>query len=134
MIRGEQSAPFAIPMATVLIQNTSHALPKTQKAGYCDRFLCRLRGLMFRSHLAEDEGLLLVESRDSRLDSAIHMFFVFTDLAVIWINSQNQVVDLALARSWRPIYVPRAPARFILEIHPSRLGEYQIGDMIALVH
>ena len=120
-------------MATFLIENKSHPLPKAQKAVYCDSFLCRLRGLMFRSHLAEDEGLLLVEGRDSRVDSAIHMFFVFTDLAVIWINDQKQVVDLVLARSWRPMYVPRAPARFILEIHPSRLGEYQIGDTIALV-
>jgi len=119
-------------MAIVLIENRSHPLPTAQRAVYCDSFLCRLRGLMFRSRLAAEEGLLLVEGRDSRLDSAIHMFFVFSDLAVIWINAQNQVVDLVLARSWHPIYVPRAPARFILEIHPSRLGEYQIGDKIEM--
>jgi uncharacterized membrane protein (UPF0127 family) len=120
-------------MATILIENKSHPLPKAQRAVYCDSFLCRLRGLMFRSRLAEDEGLLLVEGRDSRLDSAIHMFFVFMDLAVIWINANNQVVDIVLARAWHPMYVPRAPAKLILEILPSRLEEYQIGDKIELV-
>jgi uncharacterized membrane protein (UPF0127 family) len=89
-----------------------------------------LRGLMFRSGLAAEEGLLLVEGRDARVDSAIHMFFVYMDLAVIWINSENEVVDLVLARAWHPIYIPRAPARFILEIHPDRLGEYRLGDRL----
>ena len=52
---------------------------------------------MFRSSLANDEGLLLVEARDSRLDTAIHMLFVPMDLAVIWINSKYSVVDTVLA-------------------------------------
>ena len=77
---------------------------------------------------AQSKGLLLVEARDSRLDTAIHMLFVFMDLAVIWINSEKVVVDTVLARAWRPAYAPRQPARYILEIHPSRLGEFKIGD------
>jgi uncharacterized membrane protein (UPF0127 family) len=85
---------------------------------------------MFRSSLPSDKGLLLVEGRDSRLDTSIHMLFVFMDLAVIWINSEKIVVDKVLARSWRPAYTPNRPARFILEIHPSRLGEFNIGDHI----
>ena len=121
-------------MTTLLIENKSHPLPTAQKAVFCDSFLSRFRGLMFRSGLASEEGLLLVEGRDSRVDSAIHMFFVFMDLAVIWINSENLVVDMVLARAWHPIYIPHAPARFILEIHPARLGEYQIGDKIELIH
>jgi uncharacterized membrane protein (UPF0127 family) len=100
------------------------------QALYCDSFLCRLRGLMFRSSLAPGQGLLLVEGRDSRLDTAIHMLFVFMDLAVIWINSEKVVVDSVLARAWRPAYAPRQPARYILEIHPDRLNEFKIGDKI----
>ncbi len=85
---------------------------------------------MFRSSLSLEMGLLLVESRDSRLDTSIHMLFVFMDLAVVWINSEKVVVDTVLARSWRPAYAPRHPAKYILEIHPSRLGEFAIGDHI----
>jgi uncharacterized membrane protein (UPF0127 family) len=97
---------------------------------YCDSFLCRLRGLMFRSSLPQEEGLLLVEGHDSRIDTSIHMLFVFMDLAVIWINSNNSVVDVVLARSWRPVYLPRQAARYILEIHPDRLNEFKIGDQV----
>ena len=85
---------------------------------------------MFRSSLEHNEGLLLVEARDSRLDTSIHMLFVYMDLAVIWINSQNEVVDIVLARSWRPAYAPRQAARYILEIHPDRLNEFKIGDLV----
>ena len=85
---------------------------------------------MFRSHLAPDEGLLLVQGRSSRIDSSIHMLFVFTDLAVIWLNPDGVVVDTTLARAWWPAYFPKAPAKYILEISPERFGEFKVGDKI----
>ncbi len=117
-------------MKTNSIENKDQPLPAPLKAIYCNSFLCRLRGLMFRSELAKNEGLLLVEARDSRVDTSIHMLFVFMDLAVIWINSQNVVVDSVLARAWHPFYAPHQPARYTLEIHPDRLKEFKIGDRI----
>ena len=117
-------------MKTILIENKNTPLPAPLQAIYCDSFICRLRGLMGRSSLAPAEGLLLVEARDSRVDTSIHMLFVYMDLAVIWINSGYSVVDTILARSWRPVYAPRQPARYILEIHPSRLNEFTIGDQV----
>jgi uncharacterized protein len=121
-------------MQTITLVNKNHALPSPLKAPYCDSFMSRLRGLMGRHDLDRGEGLLLVESRDSRVDASIHMFFVYMDLAVIWINSKNIVVDTVLAKAWKPYYAPRAPARFILEIHPERLNEFQIGDQVEFIH
>ena len=95
---------------------------------YCDTFFTQLRGLTFRARLPQDEGLLLVGKRDSRLDSSIHMLFVSFDLSVIWINSAMQVVDKVLAKSWRPAYFPKQPARYVLEIHPERWGDFEVGD------
>jgi uncharacterized membrane protein (UPF0127 family) len=89
-----------------------------------------LRGFTFRSRLSHDEGLVLVGRRDSRLDSSIHMLFVSFDLAVIWINSEMQVVDKVLARSWRLAYFSKKPARYVLEIHSDRWEEYDIGDIV----
>ncbi len=86
-------------MKIIHLENKSQPLPAPLQAVYCDSFLCRLRGLMFRSDLPHNEGLLLVEARDSRLDTSIHMLFVYMDLAVIWINSEFTVVDTVLARS-----------------------------------
>ncbi len=114
----------------ILIQNHTRSLPHPAQVGYCDSFACRLRGLMFRSRLGLDEGLLLVEGRDSRLDASIHMFFVPFDLAVFWINSNLTVVDKVIAKSWKPAYLPKQPARFILEIHPGRWDDYAIGDKV----
>ncbi len=73
---------------------------------------------------------MLVEKRDNRLESAIHMLFVPFDLAVFWIDSNMTVVDKVLARAWRPAYLPKQPARYILELHPERWDNYQIGDKV----
>lgn len=121
-------------MVIVTLQNKNHPLSAQLQAIYCDSFICRLRGLTFRRHLDLGEGLLLVEFGDSRLDASIHMLFVFMDLGVIWINSGYEVVDAVLARSWRLAYVPRAAAKYILEIHPDRMGEFQIGDLVEFNH
>ena len=99
---------------------------------YCESFLCKLRGLTFRAELAPDEGLLFVYKRDSRVDTSIHMLFVSFDIAVIWINSSMQVVDKVLAESWKPAYAPKEAAKYILEIHPDRLDEFEIGNKVEL--
>ncbi len=114
----------------IVIQNLNKKINAPPRVGYCDSFLCRLRGLMFRSRLGLNEGLLLVEKRDSRLDTSIHMFFVPFDLAVFWINSEMTVVDKVIAKSWHPAYLPKAGARYTLEIHPDRIGDYAIGDKV----
>ena len=77
-----------------------------------------------------DEGLILVEKHDSRVDTSIHMLFVWTDLAVFWVNSSFAVVDKILAKSWRPFYASKEPSRYVIELHPSRLEDFQIGDTV----
>jgi uncharacterized membrane protein (UPF0127 family) len=114
----------------ISIENKSRWMDGTLRIKYCDTFLTQLRGLTFRARLARDEGLLLVGTRDSRLDSSIHMLFVAFDLSVIWINSQMQVVDKVLAKSWRPAYFAKQPAKYVLEVHPERWEEFQIGDTV----
>lgn len=85
---------------------------------------------MFRARLDLDAGLLLVEKSDSRVNTSIHMLFVPFDLAVFWINSDMTVVDKVIAKSWRPVYISKADARYTLEIHPHRFGNYEIGDKV----
>ena len=115
---------------TITIKNHTRMIEGELRIKYCDTFFTQLRGLTFRSRLAPNEGLLLVGKRDSRLDSSIHMFFVPFDLTVIWISSAMQVVDKVLAQSWRPAYFSRQPAKFVLEIHPDRWGDFEIGDEV----
>ncbi len=117
----------------VFIQNINQPVRDLPRIQLCDSFICRLRGLMFRSHLDRDEGLLLTIGRDSRADSSIHMFFVPFPLAVFWINSDREVVDKVLAQPWRPAYFPAKPARYTLEVHPDRLGDYEAGQKVQFI-
>lgn len=116
----------------IVVHNVSRQVKDPARIQRCESFLCRLRGLMFRSSLPADEGLLLEIPRDSRLDSSIHMFFVPFDLAVFWINSELRVVDKVLARSWRPAYFPAQAARYTLEMHPAHFGDFAVGDQVEI--
>ena len=115
---------------TIHIHNLDIPSQTPLKIKYCDTFFCKLRGLMFRSGLAMDEGLLFVYKRDSRVDTSIHMFFMKFDIAVVWINSSMQVVDKVLAKRWKPAYAPKDAAQYVLETHPDRLGEFEIGNKV----
>ena len=119
-------------MRVIAIMNVTRPLRSPLWADYCTSFFCRLRGLTFRRSIPSNQGLLLVQPRDSRINSSIHMLGVWMDLAVIWINSENIVVDKKIARSWRPAYIPRLPARYILELSPEWLNQFQIGDQIEI--
>ena len=117
-------------MRQVIVHNRSRPLDHLIRVVYCDAFLCQLRGLTFRHRLKSDEGLLLVQDRDSRLQAAIHMLGVWFDLAVVWINADQLIVDVCLARSWRLMYVPKRPARYVLELHAERLHDFRVGDEV----
>lgn len=118
----------------VHVHNQSRGIASPPRVRYCDTFLSQLRGLTFRPRLSPDEGLILAGTRDSRLDSSIHMLFVRFDLAVIWIDSSMKVVDKVLAKSWRPAYFSKKPARYVLEIHPDRWEDFHIDDTVEFIN
>ncbi len=117
-------------MRKIKIRNLTQLEFPSLIVNYCDTFLCQLRGLTFRRSLADDEGLVLVRDRESRLDAAIHMLFMWIDITVVWLNDQKQVVDICLARRWRPIYMPQTPAKYVLELSPRWQPYFAIGDQI----
>jgi uncharacterized membrane protein (UPF0127 family) len=86
--------------------------------------------LTFRRSLDDDEGLLLVGRQENRAETAIHMFFVFFSIAAIWLDRNGRVVDTQLAHPFRPLYVPRVPARDVLEGTPALLQRVYVGDQL----
>ncbi len=74
---------------------------------------------------------MLVETRDGRLNTAIHMLFVYCELGVIWLDAQGWIVDLARAQPWQLQLLPQKPARFVLECHPDHLARVAIGERLA---
>ena len=121
-------------MHSVRLQNLSTSLPFPITATYCDTFWSRFCGLMLRPNLAPREGLILVNPSDNRLDTAIHMLFMNFDITAVWVNSKNIVTDVKLARKWHPFYMSKAPARYVLELHPDQQIHFKVGDLIEMTH
>lgn len=96
----------------------------------CESFWCHFRGLQFAPRLPDDEGLLFITKHEGRTHTAIHMFFMFFNIAVIWLDASGKVVDKKLAKVWRPAYAPAAPAQYFLEANPDVLERVQIGDVL----
>ncbi len=83
---------------------------------------------MFRSSLDSREGLLFIERRASRLNTTIHMLFMFIPIGVVWLDGHGRVVDTCLARPWHILYTPRGSAQYVLETTPAILQRVTLGD------
>ena len=101
-----------------------------ERARWCSSYWCHLRGLQFVRDLPENEGLLFVTGYEGRTHTAIHMFFMFFSIAVVWLDKSGVVVDKQYAKPWRPAYAPRSPAQYYIEARPSLLHRVEIGDHI----
>jgi uncharacterized membrane protein (UPF0127 family) len=101
------------------------------RARWCESYICRLRGLMFGAAPDPGTGLLIVQPKTGVGQTAIHMWFVFFSIGVIWLDDDLVVVDKKLAKPWR-LYAPKSPARYILEGRPEILDKVTIGDELEI--
>lgn len=97
---------------------------------WCQSYWCKFKGLMLRKELPEDEGLLFVYGRESKMDTSIHMMFMRFSIATIWLDANQVVVDKVLAKPWRPAYAPQKPAQYFIEATPALLDRVKIGDRL----
>ena len=109
-------------------QNGDVVLPE---AKWCRSAWCHFKGLQFASPLDDREGLIFVYGRESITSTSIHMFFVFFEIAVVWLDSSGIVVDKKLAKPWRPAYAPAKAAQYFIEANPSLLERVHIGDKLS---
>jgi uncharacterized membrane protein (UPF0127 family) len=100
------------------------------RAKWCASYWCHLRGLQFVPRLPHSQGLLFVTDRESVVQTAIHMFFMFFAIGVVWLDASGRVVDKKLAKPWRPYYAPAAPAQYYIEANPDILDRVQVGDRL----
>lgn len=113
-----------------MLLNVTRNLNIASEVTYCNSFLSRGLGLMFRRPLKENQAYVFVERRESLTATTITMFFVFFPIAIIWLNDDKRVVTKTLARPWRLIYAPDSPARYYIEAHPSALNKIKVGDRL----
>jgi len=113
------------------LRNTETGAVVLARAEWCTSYWQHFRGLMFRRDLADNEGLLFVYGRESRMDTSIHMFFMNFPIAAVWLDKHGIVVDKTLAKQWRPAYASHVPAQYIIEARPSFLDRVNIGDRLS---
>jgi len=89
---------------------------------------------MFSPQIPVNGGALLVEARDSQVNTTIHMLFMRFDIAAIWINLGHQVVDVKIAKRWRLAYAPQNPAAYVLEAHVFQAENFKIGDRVSFTN
>ena len=118
-------------MQGVKLENRTRGETLARRVQVCDTWWSRGRGLMFRRSL-RDDVLWFQLGRSGRLDAAIHMFFVFFPIGVVWLDEAGRVVDQALARPFRPWYAPAKPAAVYVEGPPSILEHCAPGDVLVL--
>ena len=121
-----------------MVENSAYVQVRSRRTGkviieaarWCSSIGCKFLGFQFRRNLLADEALILVHNKDTIRGSSIHMLFVFTELAAIWINDQGRVTSCQLARPWRLHYASPEPARYVLEGDPGLLDLIEVGDEI----
>lgn len=114
-----------------ILQNADTGEVILPRVRWCSSFLCHLRGLMFRASLPIDEGLLFVTKREGIAHATIHMFFMRFPISVIWLDKHGTIVDVALAKPWRPAYAPKRAAQYYLEANVHLLDRLKVGDRIS---
>jgi len=118
-------------LRTVRIDKSS-SLQTALSVKYCDTFLSKFVGLMFSRELKQDHGILLVEKKESRINTSIHMLFMNYDLTILWLDKDLTIIDKVQAKKWVPFYIPSKPAQYVLELHHSKYPEFEIGEKLII--
>ncbi len=101
-------------------------------AKYCDSFHEKLMGLMFKKSIDPGFGIIMTESRESRMNTSIHMLFMNFNITVLWLDKNYIIVDKVLAHKWNLAYFPAKPAQYTIELHETRYDDFNIGDKLLL--
>ncbi|WP_297520172.1 DUF192 domain-containing protein [Thermococcus sp.] len=90
-----------------------------------DSFFKRFRGLMLVRNVSY--ALVFVLPAETKANASIHMFFMLSDIDVIWLDSARRVVDFKTARKWR-LYAPKKAAKYIIEGPVGLIRALDVGE------
>ncbi|VVB59422.1 putative ACR [uncultured archaeon] len=104
-----------------------------EKVVFAKTIFSKLRGLMFREKV--DYALVFDFGRASRSSAAIHMFFVFFPIDVVYLRN-GTVVDLYKSvMPFTPYLAPKRDADILIELPEGAIekGKIEIGHKIAII-
>ncbi|MBI2543448.1 MAG: DUF192 domain-containing protein [Candidatus Aenigmarchaeota archaeon] len=117
--------PIAIVVVVLILMNKPTKYSKVTigdveiKTEIADTPLKQMKGLMFRKHLPENEGMLFVfGGEDYR---GIWMMNTSIPLDIIWINGNMEIVHIEKnvqpCGIFCPVYQPDKKAKYVLEVN-----------------
>lgn len=110
----------------MIVRNIDRSLVLGTAVRYADRFLTRLRGLMFQPRLAPGEGLMICPC------NAVHTHFMRFPIDVIFLDEEARVVHVIPAMApWRQTPFVRG-AVAVLEVAAGAMGATAVGDQIRM--
>ncbi len=99
----------------------------TIQAKLCNNLFSRAFGLLF----TYKKSALLVASKESRLATSIHTFFMLNSIDVIWLDKDKNIIDIKTMKPFQH-HTPKHKAKYVLEV-PSNTFEdiFQISFNIS---
>ncbi len=90
----------------------------------------RMRGLMFEDTKKFNYALIFTSPREGKLESSLHMMFVFFPIAAIFLDSNKIVVDKAQLTPFSVNYTPKKPAKYVIELPLEEAKKIKVKDKI----
>ena len=90
----------------------------------------QMKGLMFRKHLAEDRGMLLIYPQDGI--HGIWMKNCLVSLDLLWLDRDNRIIYMKervppCRAEPCPTYKPPLKSRYVLEVHEGLAEKERLG-------
>lgn len=91
------------------------------------KFVSASKGLMFSKKLKDNQAVVLDVKNYS---GAIHMWFVFFSIDVIWVDENLKVIDIKHNVKPFTFYLkPKSKPRYIIELN-SGSSSFKLGDIV----
>jgi len=91
----------------------------------------RAKGLMFEKPEKFDYAMVFIFQQEARIESSIHMMFVFFPIDAVYLDAKKKIVDIA--RNLKPFalnYTPKKAAKYLIELPAGRADSIEVGDVL----
>ena len=90
----------------------------------------KFKGLMFERAENFDYALVFILPREGRIESSVHMMFVFFPIDIVYLDAQKKVVEKATLEPWILNYTPKMGAKYFVELPEGKTKGISIGDEV----
>ncbi|HNV01283.1 MAG TPA: DUF192 domain-containing protein [archaeon] len=91
----------------------------------------RMKGLMFEDEKKFNYALVFTSPNEGKLESSLHMMFVFFPIAAIFLDANKIVVDKTTLTPFTVNYTPKKAAKYVIELPVKEAKVIKIKDKVS---